>query len=120
MACGGCGHEFAPEGEVGPFTASAIAPLCVSCVAGDFCEDRDLWRSCVPIHVLGAAVQAKLEAAGEYGYATELRESLEADEASGEEDEPRTRSALRQSLGSLREHAQQFDLADVVEEAVEV
>lgn len=120
MPCSGCGVEYAPEDVISPATASAITANCVACVAAHFVGDRGAWRSCVPIYALGHVVQAKLEEAGEWGYASALREALEADEASGEEEEPLTRAALRDALGSLREYAQQFDLADVVEEAVEV
>lgn len=120
MPCSGCGAEYAPENIVSPQTASAITANCVACVAEHFVGDRDAWRSCVPIFVLGRVVQAKLEEAGEWAYASALREALEADEASGEEEEPETRAALRDALGSLREYAQAFDLADTVEEAIEV
>lgn len=118
MACAACGREYAPDGVISAETPSAIPQMCVGCVAEHFCESRADWRKCVPVSVLAGVVIAELERAGEYGYSSTLREAVEEDQVT--EDEPATRAALSGALGSLREYAEAFDLADTVEEAVEV
>lgn len=113
MPCGNCEKPYLPDGEIGPQTPHAISGICCECAASF--HDAS-WQECIPIYHVGDAVMAKLEEAGEWGYASAIRDALEADEQ--EEDFPETREAIRDALGALREHAQEFELADVAEEAI--